>query len=68
MTVVNDSILEGGTIEFLILTDFLVGMNMKEGGYYQTYFQFPSATEPGLYDSYTCTSEFSNYDELSPFY
>lgn len=68
LSIVNHSHEEGGTIEFLILTDFLVGMNMEEGGYYQTYFQIPSATQAGLYDSYTCTSEFSNLSEISPFY
>ena len=44
MTMINHTSDEGGVIEFLLLTDLLAGFNMKEGGYYQTYFQIPSAT------------------------
>jgi len=55
-------------VEFLMITDTLVGMDMVEGGYYQSYFQIPSASQAGMYDSYTCTSEFSNYSEISEFY
>ena len=41
---------------------------MQNGGYYQSYFQIPSATKAGLYESYTCTSEFSKYSDTSDFY
>ena len=60
MTMINHTSDEAGVVEFLNLSDILVGMDMKEGGYYQSYFQMPSATQAGIYDSYTCTSKFSH--------
>jgi hypothetical protein len=68
LTMINHSQDEGGIFEGLVMADVLVGMDMQEGGYYQTYFQIPSATQAGLYESYTCTSEFSNYSDTSDFF
>ena len=35
----------------------MAGM-MDDGKYYQTYYQYPSKTEPGMYETYTCTTQF----------
>ena len=66
MTVVNTGQTEPGILEFLVVSDYLAGIGMQDGGYYTSYFQYPNAVLPGVYESYTCTSVFEG--EVSPFY
>ena len=42
----------------LDLLSILVG-DLENDSYYQTYFQFPSATKPGQYESFTCTARYT---------
>ena len=34
--------------------------NLTNGAYYQTWFQFPRADAPGLYESFTCNMQYKN--------
>ena len=36
--------------------------NLKAGNYYMTYFQFPSPTDIGVYESFTCTNKVYHSD------
>jgi len=38
--------------------DRLLG-KLVEGSYYQTYYQFPSPTLPGWFESFTCTAKYN---------
>ena len=37
--------------------DVLMG-NLVDGSLYQTYYQFPNPTQPGVFESYTCTAQY----------
>ena len=42
--------------------DVLLG-HLVDGSLYQTYYQFPSPSKPGNFESYTCTTKYSSSAE-----
>ena len=48
----------------LDIGSFLLG-DMKDNSYYQTYFQIPSSTQPGVYETFTCTAQYNKYLPVS---
>ena len=41
--------------------------DLKEGYYYQTYFQIPSKAVPGTYEAFTCTSEYRRNQNMDDY-
>lgn len=39
--------------------------NLIDGSFYQTYFSFPSFSEPGIYETFTCTTQYLGNNEAS---
>ena len=53
-----------GSMMRLEVFSMLTG-DLANGNYYQTYFQFPSKTQPGTYESFTCTTKYTMGDSYS---
>ena len=49
---------EANAVQLLVFFDYLTGL-LDDGTYYQSYYQFPSPSIPGKYESFTCTSKFN---------
>ena len=54
-------------VQQLDILSYVLG-SLENDRYYQTWFQFPDPTSPGLYESFTCTAKYNKYSESSNIY
>ena len=55
------------TLTKLDMFSIILG-ELADDNYYQTYFQFPSAKSPGIYESFTCTTRYHRYEDQASVY